>query len=79
MTWAIECASDQRWVCGACGRYTEPGARRDTLRDTACVQHAVLCRADKLDGAWHAVAPADNITPGVEFIRYTAFIRYPPP
>jgi hypothetical protein len=47
--------AEQRWVCGACGRHTALGGRRDELHDVSCVMHAVLCEAEQINGAWVAV------------------------
>lgn len=56
MEWDALSQPDQRWVCGACGRVTALGARRDELRDTSCVCNAVLCHAERdALGRWVAV------------------------
>lgn len=53
--WNRRAGIDQRWVCGACGKYTTLGAHRQSLRDTSCLMHAVLCWADRgADGQWRA-------------------------
>jgi hypothetical protein len=54
------CLPDQRWVCGACGRTSEPGGKRYDLHDSSCIMHAVLCHADQRDGIWHAVTGNDT-------------------
>lgn len=54
--------ANQRWVCYACGKYTEPGAPRDALGDSACIVWALLCDAARGDdGRWLAVGRADEI------------------
>jgi hypothetical protein len=54
---------DERWVCGACGKYTDLGGLRTDLRDSACFLHAVLCEGEKrADGKWHAIQDQPNDT-----------------
>jgi len=54
--WNQRARPDQRWVCGACGKYTQIGAHRESLRDTSCIMHAVLCQAERgSDGLWKPV------------------------
>jgi hypothetical protein len=60
---------DQRWVCEACGRHTELGARRDSLHDSACVSWAVLCLGDKVDGKWRAIGHADELEFSLDVAR----------
>jgi len=56
--WNEKAGPDQRWVCGACGRVTEAGATRDTLRDASCMTWGVLCHAmQDVEGRWVAVDP----------------------
>lgn len=44
-----------RWVCQACGKFTEVNGARDDLHDSSCVHWAIKCRADKRDGKWVAL------------------------
>jgi hypothetical protein len=62
-TWDAKTKPDQRYVCAACGKTTEPGGARTDLRDTSCVMHAVLCEAEKRDdGKWWAVEDETTMT-----------------
>lgn len=62
--WQTPCDADKRWVCGACGRVSEPGTARNTMRDTSCMHWAVLCWAEQRDGRWFAVADDEAVEPG---------------
>lgn len=57
----MKAGSDQRWVCTACGKFTELGGDALDLHDTSCVHYAALCHGTREPGQpWKAV-PTDAV------------------
>lgn len=68
------CKPSERWVCTACGKYTEPGASRDDMGDTSCVHWAIRCHRDRVGGLWRPVDGDENGF-AAELTEESAFIE----